>query len=366
MEKWLKEVGRGKRGARDLALEEARDAVRLIVHGKATPAQIGAFLVAERIKTESAEEILAFAEVLREAADRLVAGDGEADRPAAGGLADRMADASPASRLDCAGPYNGRQRTFAATWPAAFVLAEAGLAVTLHGVREIGPKRGITLHAMLLTRGIDPAAVPMDRLAKGLRELGVGYAPAERLCPPLRNLHDIREQLGLRTVLNTAEKLLDYGRSPYLAFGIFHRNVAERYGEVIARLGYERAAIVQGMEGSEDLYIDRPTMTWRVERDGVAGQVIDPDRLGMKRAVPETGWTAERQAEIAEQVLSGAAPEAFREMTVLNAAFRLQLAGKAETLEDGIGLARSLLASGKPRARYEAWKAMLAGASGGV
>lgn len=359
METFLKIVGKGKRGARDLTLDEAREAARLIVRGEAKPAQIGAFLVAERIKTESADEIVAFVEVLREAAVR-------------------FAGTPPqARRIDCAGPYNGRQRTFAATWPAAFVLAASGMAVTLHGVREIGPKRGITLHAMLLARGIDMDRIPLDRLASALRELGVGYAPAERMCPPLAGLHDIREQLGLRTVLNTAEKLLDYGDSPCLAMGIFHRTVAERYGEAVIRLGYRRTAIVQGMEGSEDLYVDRPTAVWIAEGDAagrreekasdadrpdqtaVVRQVIDPAAFGLNRDVPAVEWTAASQIETAEAVLDGSAPAAFVDMTVLNAAFRMHLSGRVESLEEGIALSRELLASGKPRQRYGEWLSML-------
>src|SRR5690606_25514091 len=109
MERFLKEVARGKRGARDLILDEAREAARLIVDGNATPAQIGAFLVAERIKTESEEEILAFAEALREKARRLADFGHEGK-------------AGPGTGIDCAGPYNGRRNTFFASWPAAFVL----------------------------------------------------------------------------------------------------------------------------------------------------------------------------------------------------------------------------------------------------
>jgi len=348
LEKLLKEVARGKRGARDLTPEEAREAARLVVDQAATPAQIGAFLVAERIKTESVEEMLAFAEALRERAVRLADCGQAADGP------------SPPLRIDCAGPYNGRQKTFYASWPAAFVLAEAGLAVTLHGVREIGPKRGVTLHAMLLERGIDPEAVPLGRLARAFAETGVGYAPAERLCPPLKNLHDIREQLGVRTVLNTAEKLVDYGRSPYLVLGIFHRTVAERHARVASLLGYQRAAVVQGMEGSEDLFIDRPTAAWLVEAERITPVTVDPDEFGLRRDVPETAWTAGRQAETAERVLEGTAPAAFLDMTALNAAFRLLLAGRVHSLEEGIGLSRALLASGKPLRRYRAWLSLLA------
>lgn len=354
----LKEVGRGKRGARDLALDEAREAARLILHGEATPAQIGAFLVAERVKTESVEELQAFVEGLRESAVRPAEADG-AEHPRGTANGSRTAGL----RLDCAGPYDGRRKSFFASWPAAFLLAEAGLDVTLHGSGTLPPKRGITLHDMFLVRGIDMDRVSLERLSRAARETGVRYAPAERLCPPLARLRPIREQLGLRTMLNTAEKLVDYGRSDCLLLGIFHHTVAERYGRLLSRLGYRRAAIVQGMEGSEDLFIDRPTNTWLAEPHGVVRNAIDPVRAGLRREVPETDWTAERQMETAELVLAGKAHPAFVHMTVLNAAYRLQLAGQAGDLPDGIHRAQTLLDSGKPLERWEKWKSILLSAA---
>lgn len=345
----LKEVGRGKRGARDLGLDEAREAARLVLHGEATPAQIGAFLVALRIKMESAEELQAFVEQLRSAVR-------ESDSPGTV-WADDGSTAS--SRLDSAGPHVGRKRTFFVSFPVAFLLAEAGMQVTLHGCRTLPPKLGVTLQDMFAERGIDAETLPLEAFARAARETGVYYAPAERLCPPLAKLRPIREQLGLRTVMNTAEKLVDFGRSPCLAMGIFHHTVVERIGLLLARLGYERAAIVQGMEGSEDVHIDRPTRMWLVTDGTVTAATVDPAAHGLQREVPQLDWTAETQMAMAERVLAGEAPDAFRDLAVLNAAYRMQVAGLTENLETGIKQAGAILASGKAFSRYKAWRAAL-------
>lgn len=340
MRQWLKEVARGKRGARDLTLEEAREAARLLVNREATPAQIGAFLVAERIKMESADEIQAFVEALRAAAGT----DGTVQDGAG---------------IDCAGPYAGRRHAFHASFAAAFLLAEAGLPVTLHGAKPLPPKFGTTLHGLLQALGIDPDAVSLERFDRAARETGVRYAPAERLCPPLANLRPIREQLGVRTVLNTAEKLVNYGGSPFVALGIFHHTVVKNLSLVLSRIGYRRAAIVQGVEGSEDLFLDRPTSIWLVEGETVERRILDPEDYGMKREVPKPEWTDDLQAETAVQVLKGEAEGVYADFTVLNAAFRMQLTGLVGTMEEGIEKSRQLLASMKPFERFLRWKKMI-------
>jgi len=196
----IKEVGRGKRGARDLTYEEALRAAEMILEGEATDAQIGAFLVAERIKSETENEIAAFADALRKRALR---------RPLPGAV-------------DCAGPYDGRRESFYATLPAAFILAASGVPAALHGSRPLPPKWGVTLQDVLAVWGADCASpAGLERLLRAADETKVQFVPAELGGPPLARMRGIREQLGLRTVLNTAEKLIRYADAPYLACGIY-------------------------------------------------------------------------------------------------------------------------------------------------
>ncbi|MFB9280022.1 anthranilate phosphoribosyltransferase [Cohnella cellulosilytica] len=336
---WLKEVGRGKRGARDLTYEESLRAAEEILSLRATPAQIGAFFIAERIKMESVEELQAFVEACRAAAFR--------EPPHEDGL-------------DCAGPYDGRKKSFYASFACSFVLAAAGLPITLHGSGSLPPKWGITLHDMLGVIGIRPDELPRETLVSAAKQTGILYVPAEQWCPPLGELRPIREQLGMRTVLNTAEKLIDYSRSPYLVFGVFHNTVFDRLSRLLTTLNYRKALIVQGAEGSEDLFVDRPTRTYAVDRGSASLHVVSPEAWGLDAPVPDREWTAAAQIEASEAVLRGDADLAFTNQVLLNAAYRLHLADRVGSVEEGLYTAKAMLEHGRAWASYAEWRDLLA------
>lgn len=338
----MKEVGRGKRGARDLTFEEALLAADLIVNQKASQAQIGAFLMAERIKMESVEEMEAFVEVCRKQAYR-----------------------SPILQegLDCAGPYDGRKKTFYATFATAFLLAAAGLPTTIHGMASLPPKWGITLHDLLEEMGIHAEQLSREQIIGAASGTGVLFVPAELWCPPLKELRATREELGMRTVLNTAEKLVDYSCSPYLVYGVYHNTVFERMAKLLVKLEYRKALIVQGAEGSEDIFIERPTRTYIVEDGEARLHVIDPETYGLDTPLPETeeAWTAAKQIEVTEAVLQGGGHIAYMNQVLLNAAVRLRLSERVESIEEGLYTCKHLLENGSAWELYRKWKgAMLA------
>jgi anthranilate phosphoribosyltransferase len=335
--KLLKEVGRGKRGARDLSYEEARMAAEMIVAGKVTPAQLGAFFVAERIKMESVEELQAFVEVLREHAYRVPVQEG----------------------IDCTGPYDGRKKSFYATFATAFLTAAAGLPVTLHGTAPMPPKWGITLQELLQEAGVSVAEMSRDSAAHAAKETGVLYASSEQWCPPLAKMRPIRLELDMRTIINTAEKLVDYSHSPYLLFGVFHNTVFERMAKLSQNLSYRKALIVQGVEGSEDLFIERPTRTYDVSGGEATLYVINPDAYGLETAVPEITWTPREQLNVTEAVLQGKGHLAFVNQVLLNAAVRLQLAEKVESVEEGLYICKALMDEGAPFERYRTWLSLM-------
>ncbi|MBB6632947.1 anthranilate phosphoribosyltransferase [Cohnella thailandensis] len=336
----LKEVARGKRGARDLTYDEALEAADSILTLKATPAQIGAFFIAERIKMESVEELEAFVQIVRKYAERSPIQEG----------------------LDCAGPYDGRKSSFYATFPAAFLLAAAGVPVTLHGAASLPPKWGIGLHDVIRATGINPDELNAEKAALAAREAGVVYIPTEQWCPPLGKLRQIREELGMRTILNSAEKLIDFTHSPYLAFGVYHNTVFDRLSRLIIKLGYRKALIVQGAEGSEDLFIDRPTRAYVVENGEFHLRIYDPETLGLDTPVPEKEWTPAEQVAVAEAVLRGEADMAFANQVLLNAAARLELAEQVGSLEEGLYTCKALIDNGAALAVYNSWMDALLGA----
>lgn len=330
----LKEVGRGKRGARDLGYDEALLAANAILDLKATPAQIGAFFIAERIKMESVEELEAFVTICRKHAYRAPIQQG----------------------LDCAGPYDGRKKSFFATFPTAFLLAAAGLPVTFHGAASLPPKWGVTLDDILKESGINADRLSRDHIVRAATDTGVLYVPAEEWCPPLKALRSIRIELGMRTVLNTAEKLIDYSQSPYLIFGVYHNTVFERMAQLADNLQFKKALIVQGMEGSEDLFIERPTRTYFVEEGQSRLHIIDPDTYGLETPVPDIDWTPAEQLRVSESVLQGRGHLAFVNQMMLNAAVRLQLAEKVDSIEEGLYTCKDLLDNGAPWELYRKWQ----------
>ncbi|MEK3685305.1 anthranilate phosphoribosyltransferase [Paenibacillus sp. FSL R10-2736] len=337
----LKEVARGKRGAKDLNYREAEYAAEAILGQTASPVQIGAFLIAERMKLESLEELEAFVAVCRKYASREPVQQG----------------------IDCAGPYDGRVHSFIATFPTAFLLSAAGLPVTLHGSAGLPPKWGITLQDIIHASGIDIAGLSRSAAIEAAEASGVLFAKAEQWCPPLGALRGLREDIGLRTIFNTAEKLIDYSCSPYIVFGIFHNTVFDRISRLIVKLGYQRGLVVQGVEGSEDLYIDRPNRVYRIQDGAAELDIIDPESLGLEVPVPEVDWTAERQLRTAEEVLQGGGHLAFYNQTLLNGAARLHAAGRVNSIEEGVYTCKHLLDNGQAWNTYAKWKSAMQGST---
>ncbi|MNZ87868.1 Anthranilate phosphoribosyltransferase [compost metagenome] len=191
------------------------------------------------------------------------------------------------------------------------------------------------------------------------RETGILYAAAEKWCPPLKSLRPIREELGLRTVLNTAEKLIDYSCSPYLAIGVYHNTVIDRLSRLLSRLNYRKAIIIQGPEGSEELFIDRPTRVFIVKDDVPELHVIHPESMGLDITVPDMLWTPALQLQVTEEVLRGDAELGFMYQVLLNGAFRLYHADRVNSLEEGLYVCKALLESGEPWELYGKWRACL-------
>ena len=172
-------------------------------------------------------------------------------------------------------------------------------------------------------------------------------------------MRPIREELGLRTALNTAEKLIDFGMSPYLVFGVYHNTVIDRLIRLASALNYRKALIVQGAEGSEDLFIERPTRVYVLQDGDAELQLVNPESYGLEAPVPEVNWTPEQQLKVTEAVLRGEAAPAFSNQVLLNGAWRLLLAERAGSVEEGLRICKSLLDAGKTWDLYRKWVELL-------
>lgn len=333
----LKEVARGRKGARDLTHSEALAAARLIVDQNASLAQIGAFLASERIKTESAPELLAFIEVLRS----------------------RLSVPPPWRHdggLDTAGPFDGRQHTFYATIPAAFIVGSQGQPVLLHGVRSpLPPKRGIGLAEVLIELHL-PLPATARQTQKAYEELGITFLDGELLCPPLYALRPLREELGFRTLFNTVEKMLNPADNSHLLMGIFHRTQRAVLTDLVSSLNYRNVLIVQGAEGSEDIVAHRPSVVWHIAGRNIEELTVTPSEAGLTALPDRITLSAHDQAQAILHILSGA-PHPFRDVVVLNAGLRLWFTGYARTWQEGTEIAGQALDRGKAAAVYERWRA---------
>lgn len=333
MQTYLKEVGRGKKGAKDLSFEESKHAAALIADRKATDAQIGGFFMAERMKGESVTELLAFVEVLRARSSRVEGVTGV---------------------LDCAGPYDGRAKSFAATIPVAAVLASAGVPVALHGSETLPPKDGVSLLEILRELGV-PTASSAEQAYATLAHSGLTFVETESLCAPLRGLRPIRLGLGVRTMLNTAEKFLNLTGAEWQVTGVFHTSAMDKAAELMKEIGYRKGMVVQGIDGSEDIPAHRPSQVLIVRDGDSEKHLIDPKEYGLSAEVDAVGWSAKEQAERILGVLSGE-EEALGRMVVLNSALRLWLTERVDSVTAGVDVAWEALASGRAREKFMEWR----------
>jgi anthranilate phosphoribosyltransferase len=340
MRSYLRAIGQGPRTGRALTTDEARDAMSLVLNGGATPAQAGAFLLLQRYKGESPDELLGFAQAVRAGADLI--------RPNVTGL------------LDIGSPYDGRKRSIVVSPASAIVVAAAGVPVVMHGEKGIGPKHGVPIGDVLEALGLDVDAEP-PAVQRSIEENGLGYMRSARFVPAVFALRGLREEVALRTVFATVEKLYNLAGAEYSIIGLAHLPYAEKMMATAAAMGFQRILILQGIEGNEDAPTSRPCRAFLWEKDGRREEGggleelrIDASQFGLQPATKEemAGGDAAHNAAIAERIFDGE-PGAYRDLVVLNAGLRIWLAQRAPAIGDGIEAARAAIDSGAARRKLE-------------
>lgn len=334
----LKEVARGRKGARDLNLSEAQQAAQLLISGTASAAQTGAFFASLRIKTESVDELRAFSDTLRE---QLLLPSEFAWHDSCG--------------LDAVGPFDGRSQSLYATIGATLIVHALGLPILLQGLRTaLPPKKGLCLADVLLQLGISLPSSPQATRSQYGR-LGISFADIEMLCPPLKRLRPLREELGFRTLLNTVEKTLNPSRNQGLIIGVYHRTQLEPIRSLASSLSYSRVLIVQGTEGSEDIYAHRPSVVWRIVGRHAEEHTIDPRSLNLSNTVNRAAFTLDDQREMLLSILAGD-DHPYRDIVVLNAAVRLWLMDRVASWQEGVEEARYALDRHLAWESYNRWR----------
>ncbi|MEX0785415.1 MAG: anthranilate phosphoribosyltransferase [Dehalococcoidia bacterium] len=341
----LRDIGQGPTRGRSLTRGEARSCLDLILDGRATPAQAGAFLLLQRYKGETPDELLGFVDAVRA-------------RPTT-----RLLDLQLEGLLDVGSPYDGRLRNIVVSPAASIVAAACGVPVLLHGEPGVAPKHGVTIGDVLDALGV-PTDQPPEQVEHSVRELGIGYLRQSRFAPDLAAITWLRDEIALRSPLNMVEKLYDPGGAPFHVIGLTHLPYLEKLGGALAGMGFRKTALVQGLEGNEDLPTNRAARVIEFESagDGEATQReyrLSAAEFGLTPASADDlapGDGADRSAQLALDVLRRSASDAWRDLVVYNAAFRIHLAARANDLAAGIAQAREAIDSGRALELLERWR----------
>jgi anthranilate phosphoribosyltransferase len=316
----------------DLTRGEAREAMNTIMSGEATPAQIGGFLVALRLKGETADEIAGCAEAMR--AHVL------AVRP-------RREDL-----VDTAGTGGDGGRTFNISTAAALVAAAAGAGVAKHGNRAVSSNSGSADVLEALGFNLE---LPAERIAESIDTLGFGFLFAPTHHPAMKHAAPVRKELAARTVFNVLGPLTNPAGARAQVVGVYSPDLVKTLAEVLATLGARRAFVVHGAGGIDELSPAGPNLVCEVVDGGVREREIDPLELGIERCAPEDlrGGSPEENAAAIREVFAGG-NGGRRDAILLNAAGAIAAGGHAEDLREGLELARKAVESGAAAERLEA------------
>jgi anthranilate phosphoribosyltransferase len=340
MQQWLKEVARGKRGSKDLDYQQTKEVAQSIIKGDATDAQIAAYLIALRLKTESPEELLAFVHAFGDNSEKI--------------------ELTQQPIIDLASPYNGRN-TFMGSIPSAILMAEHGLPVFLHGSDALPPKFGTPMKEILSQIGVDISQSAAS-LKKTITEAGIAFASTEEFCSSLGNLRKIRKELGVRTLLNTVEKLLNLANADSLMMGAYHRTAINKIAPIFKGLSYKNVYVVQGLEGSEDLPVHRNSFIFKITDNEMESTIVNPEEYGLlsPELDKDIKLSANEQSDLTMAILSGEQSEylqTYYNQVLFNTGIRYHLFGAVSSIGEGIEIAKEQLKGQKGLRQLEKWKA---------
>jgi anthranilate phosphoribosyltransferase len=316
----------------DLSREESRGVMDGVMRGEATPAQIGGFLIALRLKGETADEIAGFAEAMRA----------------------HVVPVRPARRdlVDTAGTGGDGAHTLNISTAAALVAAAAGAAVAKHGNRAVSSSSGSAdvLEALGFTLELAP-----EQIARSIDELGFGFMFAPMHHPAMRHAAPVRRELATRTVFNVLGPLTNPAGARAQVVGVYAPELVRTIADVLARLGARRAFVVHGAAGIDELSPAGSNLVGEVVEGDVRERTIDPLDLGVPRCDPAElvgGTPAENAARI-RAIFEGVENGGARNAILLNAAGAIAAGGHAADLTEGLGYARETLDSGAAAERLD-------------
>lgn len=315
---------------------EAQAAMAAIMSGECTPAQIGAFLVALRMRGETVEQISGFAEAMRASCVRITT---------------RHQDV-----VDTCGTGGDRLDTFNISTAAALVAAAAGVPVAKHGNRSVSSQCG---SADVLTElGVRIDLQPED-VGRCVDELGIGFLFAPSLHPAMKHAIGPRRELGLRTVFNILGPLTNPAGAKRQLLGVFAAELTDVLANTLRDLGSTHALVVHGLDGMDELSTLGPTRVSELRDGQVRTRELRPEQFGLRRAEPDEieGGDPARSAQTLLTAISGE-EGAPRDIVLYNAGAAIYVGGLADSIGSGIEAARAAIDSGAAAAKLEALRGL--------
>jgi len=326
-----------------LSRAEAHEVMSEILRGQATDAQIAGLLIALSMKGETVEEIVGFAQAIREAAPVWPApeGDGLVDTCGTGG--------------DTSGTLN-------ISTAAALVAAGAGVPVAKHGNRSVSSKCGSAdvMEALGVKLSLSP-----ERLVDCLREVGIAFLYAPGIHSAMKFVQTARRDLKVRTVFNLLGPLTNPARASAQVVGVYSVDLVDTLAEALSLLGLRRALVVHGNDGLDEITISTTTRIAELRDGKVRTYEITPEEFGLRRAPLSTiaGGDAASNAVIVRKILRGE-KSARRDVVLLNAAAALVASGRADSLLHALPAAVEAIDSGAALAKLEALARVTSAADG--
>jgi anthranilate phosphoribosyltransferase len=320
-----------------LSEDEAAAVMEEIMTGSATPAQMGAFLTALRLRPggETVEEIAGMARIMREKAVQV------------------HLDAKVLTHaLDTCGTGGDGAGTFNVSTAAGIVAAAAGAHVAKHGNRSATSRCGSADVLEALGARID---LGPEQVANCVQQVGFGFMFAPAYHPAMKHVGPARREIGIRTVFNILGPLTNPAHTPYQVLGVADGSLLRKMGEVLLHLGCQHALIIHGEDGIDECSLSAPTRVCEVRHgEELREYTITPEQVGLSRASDRQalqGGDPAYNANLLRDLLDGNANGPAADMLCLNAGAALLAGEQVESLADGVRLARSTLREGKARQR---------------
>jgi len=329
----------------DISEGEMIEVMNQIMSGECTPAQIGSFITALRMKGETVDEITGAARVMREHATPIRVGRNVLDMDRDDINIDRE------TILDVVGTGGDGTNTFNISTTVSFVVSACGVKVAKHGNRSVSSACGSA--DVLEKLGINLDVTP-ETVEKCISEIGIGFLFAPALHGAMKYAIGPRREIGIRTIFNILGPLTNPAGADCQVMGVYRASLVEKLAGVLHRLGCRHGFVVHGSDGMDEITLTGETMVAEVTPAGVRLGSITPEQMGMSRCPLESlrGGDATANAAIVRAVLAGEQGPR-RDIVLLNTAYALMAADKAASPAEGIALAAEAIDSGRAARQLE-------------